>query len=155
MPIKLLRNALWIFFSTQGRLGRRAYNLAWILNIFVVGIFAGKIVLPALMELTKPVAGHPKFAEQHLFLFTSAFLSVVIVMGWPGFALNIKRLHDCGRSGFLTVVPFLLLLPFHSALPIGQHWLLVSLGLSQPVLLLLLTFYRGEDGDNPYGKPHE
>jgi uncharacterized membrane protein YhaH (DUF805 family) len=144
-----------MFFLIQGRLGRRAYNLAWFFNIFVVGIFAGKIVLPELMELTKTAAGQPKFAEQHLFLFASAFLSVVIVLGWPGFALNIKRLHDCGKSGFLTVVPFLLLLFFHSALPIGQHWLLVSFGLSQPVLLLLLTFYRGDEGDNPYGKPQE
>jgi len=55
-----------MFFLIQGRLGRRAYNLAWFFNIFVVGIFAGKIVLPELMELTKTAAGQPKFAEQHL-----------------------------------------------------------------------------------------
>jgi uncharacterized membrane protein YhaH (DUF805 family) len=155
MPIKLLRSLLWMFFLTQGRLGRRACNLAWFFNIVVFGTFMNKIGLPELMELTKTDAGQPKFAEQHLLLTAIGFLSVLFVMGWPGFALNIKRLHDCGKSGLLTVVPFLLLLLFHSALPIGKHWLLVSFGTSQPVLLMLLTFFRGDEGDNPYGKPYE
>lgn len=156
MPLESLRSLLWMFFLTQGRLGRRAYNLAWFFNVFVFWFFIGKIVLPELMELAKTADGQPKFVEQHLLLSVAAFLSLAFAMSWPGFALNIKRLHDCGKGGLLTIVPLLLLplllLLFHGALPIGQHWLLVSFGISQPVLLLLLAFYRGDQGDNPYGK---
>ncbi|MCC0805106.1 DUF805 domain-containing protein [Methylobacterium sp. W2] len=123
----------WVkfYFSPTGRLGRSDYWLYGFLVILVASLLLGWI----------PVFGQ--------------ILSLVFL--WSGIALNIKRFHDVGYSGwwnFIAVPPSLLAVIAAAANP-RDPTLAVVLGVVAVVAALWAFFAiliaRGETGPNRFG----
>ena len=140
-----------LFFSAEGRIGRQAFWIGWLV-LLGVQVVAGWI----------PVIGHA--------------LGLVALFAWV--CLCTKRLHDMGRSGWWQVLPIVLgpVLIIASALSIGfsavlsevantdLDWatmagvggLLVSLATAF-VVVIGFTLWVGtaasEPGENRFGEP--
>ena len=104
----------WCFFGFKGRLSREPYVLGLLVMMLVIK------ALPPIMEIH----------EGHILFFDHA-LPVLLVSIVVQFALVIKRLHDFGRSGLLSIV---LVFP------------MVNL-----VFALFLALFPGNQGRNRFG----
>ncbi len=102
-----------LLFSFEGRINRGKYWLG-VAAIWVIMIVAS-IIWVALDTLG-------------LIIFWLVWIGII----WPGLAIQIKRWHDRGKSGWWI---FIGLIPL-----IGQIWALVETG-----------FLPGDDGPNEYG----
>lgn len=125
-----------LFLSFEGRIGRRDY---WIATILV-------ILIHQLLSLI------PFFG-----LLLSCFAA------WPLFAINAKRLHDIGRTGWLQLlypaVMFICLILTIILSDLDKNddgTAMIPLAII-PLFALIFTLWvglsRGNDGSNPYGPP--
>ncbi|MBC7769798.1 MAG: DUF805 domain-containing protein, partial [Phycisphaerales bacterium] len=89
---------LSLLFAFQGRINRRQY---W-LGSMGVGV-GGAFVFFSLGLIFGPGAGSPSEASVVILLLSSL---VFFLMGWSGLALQAKRFHDRGRSGYFALAPF-------------------------------------------------
>ena len=121
---------LRLYTSPKRRAGRRAYILGLVVPFFIAGLAVG-FVARAIPDLAQ------------LFILLSFLL-----MLWPQIVVNIKRLHDIGRSGWWLLgwcgVAFAI-----SLLPIPHAALFAQL-LSYAGVLLLMTI-PGSSAPNQYG----
>jgi uncharacterized membrane protein YhaH (DUF805 family) len=140
-----------LFFSAEGRIGRQAFWIGWLV-LLGVQVVAGWI----------PVIGHA--------------LGLVALFAWV--CLCSKRLHDMGRSGWWQVPPFALSLALvvGSVLWIGVGAALAAITDGNPevvalagVGVLLIGIFvafvamigftlwvgiaEGQPGENRYGQP--
>ena len=140
-----------LFFSAEGRIGRQAFWIGWLM-LLGVQVMAGWI----------PVVGHA--------------LGLVALFAWV--CLCTKRLHDMGRSGWWQLVPVILgpVLIIGSAMSIGISAILGEIanidtdwaamagvgGLLASVAIALFTaaaftlwvgVSQGQFGENRYGEP--
>jgi uncharacterized membrane protein YhaH (DUF805 family) len=140
-----------LFFSAEGRIGRQAFWIGWLV-LLGVQVVAGWI----------PVIGH--------------LLGLVALFAWV--CLCTKRLHDIGRSGWWQVPPFALsvALVVGSVLWIGLGAALAAITDGNPevvalagvgvlligivvafVAMIAFTLWvgvaEGEAGENRYGEP--
>ena len=138
-----------LFFSAEGRIGRQAFWIGWLV-LLGVQVVAGWI----------PVIGHA--------------LGLVALFAWV--CLCSKRLHDMGRSGWWQLVPIVLgpVLIIGSAMSIGigailgeitnTDWaalagvggLLVSVAIAfiaVAAFTLWVGVTEGQPGENRYGEP--
>jgi uncharacterized membrane protein YhaH (DUF805 family) len=122
-----------ILFSAKGRLGRRTYWIA-------VALLA---VLSALTGLLGPVG---------------ALLALVLI--YPDVCIFVKRLHDIGRSGWLTALPFGLAFLGGVALELagepkrGAPAMIGSvLVLAGSAISLWVGLSKGDPEPNAYGPP--
>ncbi len=140
-------------FSYRGRVGRLAYFAGTTAVGTVVGLLAA--VLGSIGHGGAP--GKP-----------SALMLLLLPALWPILALNIKRYHDLGMSGWWTAFPigtllvgvfgFLALLAGGSTRSGGLAGTGIVLTIGFLVLLLVslwnmirLMFFSGEAGANQYG----
>lgn len=98
------RNALWLFFSLQGRIPRLAY---WVGSLIVLLAYVTAVIL-AITFVKDPQ--------------TLQLISVVLNLPllWTSVALQVKRWHDRDKSGwwfFISFVPI-----------IGALWSFIELG---------------------------
>lgn len=114
-------------FSFQGRIGRGRWWLGVLFQTVAYFVVFGFVVARF------GAAPAPAPGPNPLVLLGFVMLCVVLLT-WMGFALNAKRWHDRGKSGWWT---FLNLVPM-----IGPIWVLVELG-----------FLAGPDHDNRFGPP--
>ncbi|EGY02090.1 hypothetical protein AZA_88153 [Nitrospirillum viridazoti Y2] len=110
----------WFLFSIRGRVTRREYWLKYALPW--VGLF---LLVVSVGSLTADSTGHNAWAGWVLIL-------VLVVSTWTGIAVQVKRLHDRGLSGWFSLVGFIPIL--------GEYWLAAQVG-----------FMRGERGANRFG----
>ena len=140
-----------LFFSAEGRIGRQAFWIGWLM-LLGVQVVAGWI----------PVIGH--------------VLGLVALFAWV--CLCTKRLHDMGRSGWWQVPPFALSLALviGSVLWIGLGAALAAISDGNPEMValagvgvLLVSLFvafaamigftlwvgiaEGQVGENRYGEP--
>jgi uncharacterized membrane protein YhaH (DUF805 family) len=140
-----------LFFSAEGRIGRQAFWIGWLV-LLGVQVVAGWI----------PVVGHA--------------LGLVALFAWV--CLCTKRLHDMGRSGWWQAPPFALsvVLVVGSALWIGVGAALAAITDGNPevvalagvgvlligifvsfVTMIAFTLWvgvaEGQTGENRYGAP--
>jgi uncharacterized membrane protein YhaH (DUF805 family) len=140
-----------LFFSAEGRIGRQAFWIGWLM-LLGVQVVAGWI----------PVVGHA--------------LGLVALFAWV--CLCTKRLHDMGRSGWWQAPPFALSLALviGSVMWIGVGAALAAIGDGNPevvalagvgvllmsivvafVSMIAFTLWvgvaEGEPGENRYGEP--
>lgn len=140
-----------LFFTAEGRIGRQAFWIGWLM-LLGVHVVAGWI----------PLIGQ--------------LLSLAAIFAWV--CLCTKRLHDMGRSGWWQVLPIVLgpVLVLGSAMSIGVGailgeitngdlgWaaaagvggLFISLAIAVVVVIaftLWVGIAEGQAGENRYGEP--
>lgn len=125
----------WFMFllSPGGRASRAQFWLRYWVPFFILGLILGVIGVAG-AALTAAFAGMP--LEEALLIGGSQLIVRLIYLDlltiWPAFAVNVKRLHDRGKSGWFLL---LLLIPI-----IGPIWLFIEIG-----------FLPGKAGENRYG----
>jgi uncharacterized membrane protein YhaH (DUF805 family) len=165
-----LVNLVWLLFGFKGRINRAQFWLGWL--VASVGAFMLQFLLGGmLMSMSNPA---------NIFTaLTYNFALQWVVMSWIGFALQVKRYHDRGRSGLWTLLPLVpTIMVFASifaalAAAIGQGWngatvdlnaLLISALASASVWLVILVLVYlfmfvdlgcmpGKPEANRYGNP--
>ncbi len=119
---------LQTLFSFHGRM-RRSYYWA-------VGLIMTLGVLPLAMGLITPLLPHDESSEVPLTPANEvgyALLAVFFfVYAWVRLAIQVKRWHDRGKSGWWTLI---ILIPF-----LGGLWMFIECG-----------FLDGDPGRNKYG----
>ena len=122
-------------FSFEGRISRRTYWYAVIVDIICTVIFLALWIIPVdtyfmfFMELG--VLGFYRAVNIFRLLTLCVGLPLSI---WTGYAITVKRLHDRNRSGWWTFMGFV---------PgIGPLWITIECG-----------FRKGTPGLNRYGEP--
>ena len=110
----------WLFFGFSGRIRRSTYIWSTIffiaLNTYVV------------MSIVATPEESTAFG-----LWGLALLAMLIVSLWSSIALSVKRLHDMGYSGFLSLIMFV--------------------PMASMILFLVLCVMPGQSGKNQYGAP--
>jgi uncharacterized membrane protein YhaH (DUF805 family) len=94
---------LQLLFGFHGRINRAQY---W-LSCFVIGVlgFAGYGTI-MLMAMQAGTAAAKSGAQLQSMLAASILIvPFSAALAWAGFATQVKRFHDRGRSGFLTLIP--------------------------------------------------
>ncbi len=122
----------WILFSFEGRIPRRVFwgasigtTLVFYALVFAISLAAASFSEPGveyMAESTNPVEA----------LLVITMLILYIPMLWISFAIQAKRWHDIGKSGWWILVSFIPL--------IGPIWAFIANGC-----------LRGEYGPNEYG----
>ena len=109
-----------ILFSFNGRISRASF---WIVDliIFPLGTFIG--LTAGLTE----AEGLPKIFIWIIYICWS------LISIWISLSVFTKRWHDCGKSGWMTLIGFIPI--------IGALWLIIYLG-----------FIKGTNGLNKYGE---
>lgn len=102
-----------IYLSFEGRIPRKVFWIHGVLVFFVLGLVLG--IISAIL---------PK-------LGTLLMILLYIAMIWCGLAIQVKRWHDRGKSGWWVLI---------NLIPVIGLWSLIECG-----------FFRGTEGDNEYG----
>lgn len=154
---------LSLLFSFNGRIGRSQYWLATI----AVNLFNWFVLFASTMTTSAPVADkNPVVALSALSSQMAILVPLSLAVTWSALALQVKRFHDRGQSGWWTLLPlapcvFMLMNVFTA---VFEQWpperLLGSLGLPFLALVIIsigffinLGCLAGTDGPNKYGDP--
>jgi uncharacterized membrane protein YhaH (DUF805 family) len=154
---------LSLFFSFNGRINRAQYWLGAIVGS-VVGAMA-LVGLFGLSGMSMAEAENPAEAIQALTTFGVIFIPLMAVICWSGLALQVKRFHDRGRSGFLVLLPMAVSVPMTmsviGAIATGDAMAIAAA--TQPYATILwilnLAFFvdlccmPSKEGPNKYGDP--
>ena len=84
----------WLFFRFSGRVSRAAYFLAGLLLAVVQAFLLYRFTLSP----EDSAAGQ---------MWEAAFWVTVVISIWSNVALGVKRLHDIGRPGILSIALFI------------------------------------------------
>lgn len=95
-------NLVALLFSFQGRINRNQY---W-LGSMGAGLI-GFIAFFAITLMSASPADAPKGAATPGMLTSLLTLPVMVALTWAGLALQVKRFHDRGRSGYFVLAPLL------------------------------------------------
>jgi uncharacterized membrane protein YhaH (DUF805 family) len=128
-----------LLFSPHGRIGRQSFWLFTLLAA-VAGAVTGMLDLTffGLDQGVKPI---------------SSILQILTI--FPGFCIQVKRLHDLGQSGWLLLISYggglvsLVLLAQRAVGPAA-----IVLVLTFGVLLIWMGFFKGSPAANKYGEPN-
>ena len=93
-----------LLFSFQGRITRSQY---WLGNLLAGAIYGVIVGLMAGMVRASVDAQQSVAAALASFVIVYALLFIMLL--WNGFAIQVKRLHDRGRTGWLTLLPLSIL----------------------------------------------
>ena len=94
---------LSLLFGFHGRINRAKY---WFGSLLIG--FAGFLAIGLLLAIASGGAVDAKTKGQQLAIFGACALMlapVLALMAWSGFAIQVKRFHDRGRSGWLASLP--------------------------------------------------
>lgn len=152
-------NWLRLFFGFKGRINRAQY--------WGAGILANVVIYAAMFFVAAPLAG-AKSAQDVVGALIGVGLLVIplsILSVWTGLAIQVKRLHDRNRSGWMSLLMFVPMFPaFSSGFAAGSGGdpaaasaaLLPMLGLGALIGLgffIDLGCLPGTPGPNKYGDP--
>lgn len=155
---------LSLFFSFNGRINRSQYWLGAMLGgvlgaVALVGVFG-------MSGMSLAEAENPKEAIQAVTTFGMLFIPLMAVICWSGLAIQVKRFHDRGRSGFLVLLPMAVSVPMTlsimGAIATGADPVAIAAS-AQPYATILwilnLAFFidlgcmPSNEGPNKYGDP--
>lgn len=95
-------NLFSLLFGLQGRITRAQY---W-LGSMGAGV-AGPLILFSFALMFAPMGASKTASAEMSPAALIAFGAVMMAMGWCGLALQVKRFHDRGRSGYFALAPLL------------------------------------------------
>ena len=120
-PENIKPGGIWSF---RGRIDRTTY---WVYSIVYILVFGLLLFLISLipMESTSVDYGYYPYNTMRPTLFAICIeLIVRLILSYLVLALSVKRMHDCGHSGWWVLIPF---------------------------CPLVLLFWKGEEKTNQYG----
>ena len=107
-----------VFLSLNGRLSASAFVVSTVI-LMVISFMSYFILLPMCLLLPHPIKG-------------LVMIGYILMLWWSFIAINVKRLHDLDRSGWL--------------------FLLVLIPLLNIFFFLYLIFAKGKQTPNRFGK---
>jgi uncharacterized membrane protein YhaH (DUF805 family) len=146
----------WVLFSFQGRINR----LVWL------GFFAclalTEAAMGTLLHTMEGSAAPVGSAPLEEFFGDRAALVAQAIFLWPSLATDVKRWHDLGKSGWLTVIAYGPLSALYLAVGLKNWGVLpvlplpgvlgTGLGMIFLVYLVLLGAGRSAPGTNRFGE---
>ena len=146
----------WFLLSPQGRIPRSWFWLRWIVPSVVVMTLLFTLLTAAAIRMRSGPLVSGSEAEA---LLMRCLLILQVIFIWPTLCVQIKRLQDRGRSGWLAYGQFALsvLLAVWTRLgadfmPPLLHGLVVLDGLYAVWLFVETGFLPGTPGPNRYGR---
>lgn len=134
-----------LLFGFEGRINRAQY--------WTVGIALGFLALLAVAALALNTGlGWGSTKEEMaraLMQFLLALIPVFGAVAWVSTALQVKRFHDRGQSGFWALLPAGL----GFLIGVGLIFVAPILWLVQLAFLVNLGFLPGQEGENRFGSP--
>ena len=131
------------FFAYSSRIGRLRY--------FAYGMGTFLLLLPALI-----LAGILFALKLHFLAYLLCGASYIFMITM-GFVFAVRRLHDMGASGWWSLIigaaMLSTILKYLYLMPENLFWLPALLSLADFVLILILLFKSGSQGDNTFGSP--
>ena len=120
---------LWrrIFFSFQGRISRGTFWAVWI-----VMILANLLIQITIGITIGIVSRFSDFGDTSLAVGLLLYVLLLVLVCWVAVAMQVKRWHDLGQSGWMVLVNFTII------------------GL--PIALVFHGFIKGTAGPNKYGE---
>jgi uncharacterized membrane protein YhaH (DUF805 family) len=118
VPNVLRSPMAWLLFSLKGRASRQTYWLSYALLVCLNGVIVGQLL------------GGEEATFSRIAQTVGPFLLLATI--YSNLAVTVKRLHDVGYSGFLSIAMFVPLLNFFFTIWIG--------------------ILPGTPGPNPYGE---
>jgi uncharacterized membrane protein YhaH (DUF805 family) len=98
-PEYVTPNFAQFYFSPAGRISRSQYWLRYVLPVFLIGLAL------SLIEGIAKAVGSAAIADTFGVLYGLFGLATI----WPGIAVLVKRMHDRDKSGWLALLPAVLL----------------------------------------------
>lgn len=153
-------NLLSVLFSFKGRINRLQYWLgctAAFLILFLAVIIAGALIGPMPTNYGKP---SPEFLTQFLRalgISAAILVPMSLLACWCSLAVQVKRLHDRGRSGYLVLIQFvpvilvIINISNPTALSIGGP--VALMWLVNLIFFVDLCCLPGVEGPNRFGDP--
>jgi uncharacterized membrane protein YhaH (DUF805 family) len=95
----------WLLFSLKGRASRQTYWLSYLMLICLNAVIIGQVL----------------GGEEASFGEIAAIIGPIVIVGtiYSNLAVTVKRLHDVGYSGFLSVAMFVPLINFFFTIWVG------------------------------------
>jgi len=156
-------HVLNILFNFNGRINRAQY---WLGTLGVSAVSFLMSMMVGISTITSQMSGDPAAALSASLSTLGLSGLINIFVAWASLAIQVKRFHDRGRSGWLAAIPFVLVLWMVGSI-VGSVFsgqsgaqALASLGL--PALLFVLVsigFFidlgclPGQTGPNKFGDP--
>ncbi len=152
---------VFIWLQFRGRIGRRT----WLLFAVLIALleYTAELILRRIFHWPLPTAaaGSPFLPS---FLGDEISLLTALIFLWPSLAIDVKRWHDIGVSGWMVLliyVPAVVLYGLGLAGIGGTVGhpdsrvaaFLYLFGLAVLVYFIILAARRGAPGPNPYGPP--
>ena len=139
-----------LFSSPDGRIGRAAYWIGWVIILVV------EVLLRLVLGVPFVTTPADTFAVRGMSFLIDA------VLLYPSVMVMVKRLHDRGYSGWVVgwlIVPYIVIMVTNL---LGMSGDPENMGVVETLLLLATTvimiafmielgFRRGADGDNEFG----
>ncbi|HVV32390.1 MAG TPA: DUF805 domain-containing protein [Vitreimonas sp.] len=95
---------LSLFFSFHGRINRAQYWLGSFMSSFIGFVLIAMIVSVGAGAAMDAAGKGAKFAIASSSMLLA--LPVLALMSWSGLAIQVKRFHDRGRTGWVAAAPF-------------------------------------------------
>lgn len=149
-----------LLFGFQGRINRAQYWAGTLIISLVAIMLLAALVASGTAADPKAFAVDPERAIGHLGGTLIGFLAILFVSAWCGLALQVKRFHDRGKSGWMAAIPAGLG-GFVGFLAVAAPFALIGL---LPIIVLALLGINiwflielgcltGADGPNQFGNP--
>ncbi|MFT3729069.1 MAG: DUF805 domain-containing protein [Terricaulis sp.] len=104
---------LSLLFSFHGRINRSQYWFAMLLTVF--GVFLSAFLLVAVGAMLGGGGDRGKAALAAIAVML-LLMPLCAVFFWSGLAVQVKRFHDRGRTGWIAAAPFVVMAPAMSTL---------------------------------------
>jgi uncharacterized membrane protein YhaH (DUF805 family) len=145
-----------ILFGFQGRINR----VTWL--GFFVALAVGEALLGAALHRMTGIPAAAAGAPPEEFFNDRAVFVAELIFFWPSVAVDVKRWHDIGRSGWLTLIAYVPAFALFLAGELKGAGLIPQTPLPAPVMstlglvflvyFVLLAARRGACGANRFGE---
>lgn len=155
-------NLVFLLFSFSGRINRAQF---WVGNA-IAGVGVSALLIVGLVVTLPTLLTQPLTSPTALVPFVIALFAPLLCGAYVGLALQAKRMHDRGRSAWLTLIPALpgAMLTFNNVFAIvnkqapaeflndAMPWIMTLL-LIQLLFIIDLGFFPGKPEVNQHGSP--
>lgn len=134
-----------LLFGFQGRINRAQY---WTASL-AVGFIAALLAMMLFLMTGLSLESSQEDMVRGMLAFLAALVPIYGAVCWISMALQVKRFHDRGQSGFWALLP----VGMGFLIGLGMIFLLPILCIVWLAFLVNLGFLPGQESDNRFGSP--